>query len=1357
MAKNDFMNVSATNEMQIDNNSTNRRKTVEGITARAENRLKRAFAEFGKAVAAFFDPIKKFAIMAIIIAAIVLGVLIILAAGYKYILKLDANRAEEIKTKILKGEEARLLMAQQLYGYKGQTSDLEEFAETVDFFLREDDQTFTRVATTSRAKKITTLDNFLFIGDSRYEAIEAQLNSLGTNIVAKGVGSSFPENWIKPIENGGGNVARGIGEGVETRDIGTLPTSVNGVSVMLGVNGVTMGDQVSDMEDVLNALHTKYPNAPIIVNSVYHLGKNYSGDEDKMNAAVDDFNNKMKNFCNKNDWAVYIDITNGLHDESGYLQYSTDGLHLNDLEGKGNQILVENIKKSIMNLDVNISSNNTQNSGSVSGGRTTETIKIEQNDDGEYCIVNKLDEKVNKIYESLKKDKNTLLKQFDNEKHAKESIKLWIIAEYSSQYVNLSSEVEDYKHDSNADYIQGIVKVKRYGIDENGNETSKYLTYVLPERFEELKENYRTEEDATVFNHFTINKQDDIVIATYSIEEQIIKWEGEVDPNPITTEKGYRNIKIEDMPLNYRSEILPYTMPYFLFVALTMYGEDADFTNEVAKLIIDSEMVIGIRDNVTTTITKKEDTYLKEEYTYEKAKVEAKALSVTKAVEKEFHKYFINPAKKAKTTEFNAQELADIKSQACYKKIITKTETTNYVVKGIEYIDGWCFNHEMEYTPTNITSETKNENEVDDTAYKTPEGYPGINKKNITDNNEIKTLLKDSGNLKSVYDEAVKAIKDEQRYNILIDYYGKIVQEVNNKPEYIVLNSKYNLAALLAYGRTPDYSIIDEEYLETNGIEETVDEFRKKVKDEYERIKEKYQGNQEEIVNKAITTQISEYIRKKQERTVNRKIVTTTTTNRKEYIKGTTKTNEKTDKNPKEGEENFVSILCNPEYRNVKYQLTGSTASWFFETLESEQETAGMIELMKYLFYKTTNKDYGVTEFDFDFTIKNINGMNSISSLYGGDILTRFTMAWEGTQKDAEGNYVIHRASTDPTIGYGIYLYYNLQYFQEAGFFEGVTLEQWQGELYNKRKTQQGERLCDLDGTVLTNADIDKVKNNIVKAHKESVKNYLKKNNINDLEEYQIDALVQVNYQNGNIDALKNYYPDNMEVFFLSWWKDGQLNRKQTVLDLWNTGVYKDKNGNEIVSGVNGDFIPTEDAGATSGIAGYFTSGGRTYTIYLQTRGPWANQEYYYNGAKTISSSGCGMVSTLNIATGLGCTYDPVAFRDAYTGGGWSGLATPMATCLINNFGTDSSIAWSGGYNKTDMIQHLQQGYPIIVLVNNYYLGTHFYGGHYFTILGISEDGKQVFVGDSGNMYLTGWYNVDDVIKTGLTSYLKVY
>ena len=190
---------------------------------------------------------------------------------------------------------------------------------------------------------ITSLDGFLFIGDSRYSTISSYISGLGSNVVVEGVGGSTSGHWIEVSKEGKGLVGSTV-SGAE-RNV-TLPSSATGISIMLGVNGtnVNVDSEKNDLITVLNNLHVRYPNVPIFVNSVYHWGSKYPK---TYNDRVDEFNQKIKDYCNSNNWVTYVDITSGLHDDKGFLKspFAADSLHINSSEGISK--LTGNIKSAI--------------------------------------------------------------------------------------------------------------------------------------------------------------------------------------------------------------------------------------------------------------------------------------------------------------------------------------------------------------------------------------------------------------------------------------------------------------------------------------------------------------------------------------------------------------------------------------------------------------------------------------------------------------------------------------------------------------------------------------------------------------------------------------------------------------------------------------------------------------------------------------------------------------------------------------------------------------------------------------------------------------------------------------------------
>lgn len=178
------------------------------------------------------------------------------------------------------------------------------------------------------------LNNFLFIGDSRYNGISESLKKLGRDISVCAVDSSNPSQWVSVTQNKSGTV---LGTSI------TLPDTASGVSVMLGVNETS---QVSELKQVLTNLHTNYPSAKIYFNSIYHVSQAYTNiDASTMNANIDAMNAQMKSYCESESWLEYVDVTNNLNDENGYLKNADSaGLHL---QGEGQTTLVNNIKATV--------------------------------------------------------------------------------------------------------------------------------------------------------------------------------------------------------------------------------------------------------------------------------------------------------------------------------------------------------------------------------------------------------------------------------------------------------------------------------------------------------------------------------------------------------------------------------------------------------------------------------------------------------------------------------------------------------------------------------------------------------------------------------------------------------------------------------------------------------------------------------------------------------------------------------------------------------------------------------------------------------------------------------------------------
>ncbi len=79
------------------------------------------------------------------------------------------------------------------------------------------------------------------------------------------------------------------------------------------------------------------------------------------------------------------------------------------------------------------------------------------------------------------------------------------------------------------------------------------------------------------------------------------------------------------------------------------------------------------------------------------------------------------------------------------------------------------------------------------------------------------------------------------------------------------------------------------------------------------------------------------------------------------YVPGTPDMKEKTDEKTAP---NFVTIFKKFDYRANKSKIKDAS-EWLFEIIETNESTADKLDLVKYLLYKATGHNYGVTEYDF--------------------------------------------------------------------------------------------------------------------------------------------------------------------------------------------------------------------------------------------------------------------------------------------------------------------------------------------------------------------------------------------------------
>lgn len=156
-----------------------------------------------------------------------------------------------------------------------------------------------------------SLDGYLFLGDSYTVLLQDTIKKHNPKAIVKAVSGVEPEYWNKHFDE--------------------LPKNkkVNGVVLLIGVNGAAYPNNTPEKETLIKALVKKYKNKTIYVQEVFPVGKNFSKvNPDEFNKAIDNDNKEIKDFCEQYTNVYYINATDHLVTNDGYLKFTRDGLHI---------------------------------------------------------------------------------------------------------------------------------------------------------------------------------------------------------------------------------------------------------------------------------------------------------------------------------------------------------------------------------------------------------------------------------------------------------------------------------------------------------------------------------------------------------------------------------------------------------------------------------------------------------------------------------------------------------------------------------------------------------------------------------------------------------------------------------------------------------------------------------------------------------------------------------------------------------------------------------------------------------------------------------------------------------------------
>ena len=155
------------------------------------------------------------------------------------------------------------------------------------------------------------LNDFLFIGDSFTARMENTIKSKNNMVYVHAQGGSRPSYWLDKVDE------------MPDKD------SIDSISLLIGVNGVTNSKNITDTKALINQLIVKYPDKKIYVQQIFPVGENFTdGNPITHNKAIAEYNKELIKFCSTKSNIKIIDARKDFVNNKGYLNRTSDGLHI---------------------------------------------------------------------------------------------------------------------------------------------------------------------------------------------------------------------------------------------------------------------------------------------------------------------------------------------------------------------------------------------------------------------------------------------------------------------------------------------------------------------------------------------------------------------------------------------------------------------------------------------------------------------------------------------------------------------------------------------------------------------------------------------------------------------------------------------------------------------------------------------------------------------------------------------------------------------------------------------------------------------------------------------------------------------
>ena len=462
-----------------------------------------------------------------------------------------------------------------------------------------------------------------------------------------------------------------------------------------------------------------------------------------------------------------------------------------------------------------------------------------------------------------------------------------------------------------------------------------------------------------VSNQVTTTKQStatnsvDIVVAGWSTERTEVKTLEYAKNNTGTQEIKVKNDKTDtgdiytfyEVSINYQNMLSRYSMPAGFLWSLLVMGEDPQFTLKLADLAInDTNIVIEAQDSNSITVNEDIQKYILKK-------------DVTKKI----------------VTEDSNEKTKDYTYQADTESSVTTTITTKYsnTRLNLVYAKTWVATYKANYK--NIVNSADG---IDRNWYKNTE-WQDLEDVNLGTIHSVSNNPNIDNDYSDIKQELINSITMEQCRAKLTSVINEIKN--NNTDLYDLLQSTADSNVQIILNNIGIYIYNHVKGLSTqtaiNNINNAIDILWDSDGSTYSanEAKSSMVGALNSIASKMKTLKkaemdITEY------KVQNKFASNIQTVNTNTYVSAGTVVKERTDIDE---ENNFVEYF-NKSKRAKEYIL--GTPSWLYEMLESQEKTANMIDLFKYLLYKSTDTNYGVTTFDFKVLSTTMNNMSYATS-----------------------------------------------------------------------------------------------------------------------------------------------------------------------------------------------------------------------------------------------------------------------------------------------------------------------------------------------------------------------------------------